>query len=186
MLIIWTLLYGCHNIRGVVDTVVLVSRRAQLVHSCEWSAFRGSAWLITWLLYVIVFYYSRLSDDWARFAAQATDCRWSDALRVHRVRHDTAPCITLLLLLLLSNHDCRYLVTMSTLLVLPVLKNSGLDWWINFVYITRHVIFQIKPGRYCIFYVIGHIVVFLFYLCMCGLCIYVPFRLLVFVQHFML
>jgi len=38
------------------------------------------------------------------------------------------------------------------------------------------------PGRYCIFYVIGHIVVFLNSISVCvGLCIYVPVLLLVFV-----
>jgi len=52
-----------------------------------------------------------------------------------------------------------------------------------------HFVFVI--GRYCIFYVIGRIVVF--FICMyhsisvcVGLCIYVPVLLLVFVQHFML
>jgi len=40
------------------------------------------------------------------------------------------------------------------------------------------------PGRYCILYVIGHIVVFFNSISVCvGLCIYVPVLLLVFVQH---
>ena len=63
-------------------------------------------------------------------------------------------------------------------------------WADNYCFISL-MQFVLLAGRYCIFYVIGHIVVFFIcmyhsiYVCV-GLRIYVPVLLLVFVQHFML